>query len=119
MIIVLNIDNYMDDLISKYSEKDIQDALTRATKKKKDNLKKAEITDARSKVLAALTQYFIAVFGKADKDLVKEFENELITIEGKVAESSGEPEKKVKTMVIDDATDDEKLRRFVDDLFKF
>ena len=117
MIIVLNIDNYMDDLISKYSEKDIQDALTRAAKKKQNSLKKAEITDARSKVLAALTQYFIVVFGKADKELIKEFENELITIEGKNAGSSDESVKKVKTMVIDDATDDEKLRKFIDELF--
>ena len=117
MIIVLNIDNYMDDLISKYSEKDIQDALTRATKKKKDNLKKAEITDARSKVLAALTQYFIAVFGKVDKDLVKEFENELITIEREFAESSDGSGKEVKTYVCDNATDDEKLKKFIDGLF--
>lgn len=115
---MLNIDNYMDDLFSKYSEEDIKAAVTRAKKRAEAKVRDAEITDKRSKVLAALTNYFITVFGKADKDLVDEFEKELIKIEKK-AETSDEPKKKVKTMVIDSSTDDEKLRKFIDDLMRF
>ena len=114
----MNIDNIMDELIDSYNLEDISKAYQKACDRAATKAKNKEITDARSKVLAALTQYFIAVFGKVDKDLVKEFENELITIERKNAETSDEPKKKVKTMVIDSSTDDEKLRRFVDELFR-
>ena len=115
----LNIDNYMDDLFSKYSEDDIKAAVTRAKKRAEAKVRDAEVTDKRSKVLAALSDYFIAVWGKVDQDLIKEFEKELITIERKNAETSDEPKKKVKTMVIDSSTDDEKLRKFIDDLMRF
>ena len=117
-ILRTHIDNIMDDLISKYSEDDIRNAYASAVKRSVDNKRKNEITDKRSKVLGALTEYFIAVFGKADMDLVKEFENELITIEGKVAESPDEPKYTVKKIKIDDVTDDEKLRKFIDEVFK-
>lgn len=115
----MNIDNIMDELIDSYNLEDISKAYQKACDRAATKAKNKEITDARSKVLAALTQYFIAVFGKVDKDLVKEFENELITIEREFAESSDEPVKKVKTVKIDDATDDEKLRKFLEDLFKY
>ena len=115
----LNIDNYMDDLISKYSEDDIKDALTRAKKRADDKTRDAEITGKRSKVLAALNDYLITVFGKVDQSLIKEFEKELITIEKKSAGTSDEPKKKVKTYVCDNVTDDEKLRKFIDELFKY
>jgi len=115
----LNIDNYMDDLFSKYSEEDIKAAVTRAKQRAEAKVRDAEITDKRSKVLAALTNYFITVFGKADKDLVDEFEKELIKIEKKAAGTSDEPKKKVKTMIVDNSTDDEKLRKFIEDLMKF
>lgn len=114
----MNIDNIMDELIDSYNLEDISKAYQKACDRAATKAKNKEITDARSKVLAALTQYFIAVFGKVDKDLVKEFENELITIEKEITESSDESDKKVKTYVCDDATDDEKLRKFVDELFK-
>lgn len=115
---MLNIDNYMDDLFSKYSEEDIKAAVTRAKKRAEAKVKDAEITNKRSKVLAALTDYFITVFGKADKDLVDEFEQELIKIEKK----ADTPVRglRAKSGIADEVvTDDEKLRKFIDELFKY
>jgi hypothetical protein len=114
----MNIDKLMDDLIKEYSEDQIRNAYGNAVKRQITQEKEKKIADARSKVLASLTNYFIAVWGKADKDLIKEFENQLIDIEKK-AGAPDESEKKIKTMVIDNSTDDEKLRKFIEDLFKY
>lgn len=115
----MNIDHIMNTLVeSGLSLDDVSKAYNKAYDKVKAQEKEKKVADARSKVLASLTNYFIAVWGKADKDLIKEFENQLIDIEKK-AGTPDESEKKVKTMVIDDSTDDEKLRKFIEDLFKY
>ena len=112
----MNLDNIMDELLkSGVEECDLRSAYAKAKKRAVKNKRQKDITDARSKVLGALTEYFIAVFGKADMDLVKEFEKELITIEGEVAESSDEPKYTVKKIKLNDVTDDEKLRKFIDE----
>ncbi len=115
----MNIDNIMNDLVKYgFSLNDVTKAYDKAYDKVKAQEKEKKIADARSKVLASLTNYFIAVWGKADKDLIKEFENQLIDIEKK-AGTPDESEKKVKTMVINDSTDDEKLRKFIEDLLGY
>lgn len=115
----MNIDNIMNDLVKYgFSFDDVSKAYDKAYDKAKAQEKEKKVADARSKVLASLTEYFIAVWGKVDKDLIKEFENQLIDIEKK-AGTPDEPEKKVKTIVIDNSTDDEKLRKFIEDIFRY
>ena len=106
----MNIDNIMNDLVKYgFSFDDVSKAYDKAYDKAKAQEKEKKIADARSKVLASLTNYFIAVWGKADKDLIKEFENQLIDIEKKAG--AGNIDKKAEK------TDDEKLREFIEDLF--
>jgi hypothetical protein len=115
----MNIDKLMDDLIKEYSEDQIRNAYGNAVKRQIAQEKEKKIADARSKVLASLTNYFIAVWGKADKDLIKEFENQLIDIEKK----AGTPVRGLRAQsgVVDEAVndDDEKLRKFIEDLLKY
>ena len=107
----MNIDNIMDDLIKHgFNFDDVSKAYDKAYDKVKTQEKEKKVADARSKVLASLTNYFIAVWGKADKDLIKEFEDQLIDIEKAGADNI---EKKTEK------SDDEKLREFIEDLFKF
>lgn len=115
----MHIDNIMDELISKYSEDDIRNAYEKAVKKSVDNKRKEKIADKRNKVLAALTDYLIEAFGEINTDLVKDFEKELITIEGKSAGTSDEPVKKPEVKVYTNIMDDEKLRKFIDNMMKF
>lgn len=115
----MNLDNIMDELLKEGVEEcDLRSAYAKAKKRAIDNKRQLDITDKRSKVLAALTDYFITVFGKADKDLVDEFEQELIKIEKKAdAPARG---LRAKSGIADEVvTDDEKLRKFIDELFKY
>lgn len=114
----MNIDHIMNTLVeSGLSLDDVSKAYNKAYDKVKAQEKEKKVADARSKVLASLTNYFIAVWGKADKDLIKEFENQLIDIEKK----AGTPVRGLRAQsgVADEVMvndDDEKLRKFIEDL---
>ena len=106
----MNLDNVMDQLVQDFSEDEIRNAYEAAARKYVEKQKQEKIVDARSKVLATLTEYFIAVWGRADKELIKEFESELITIERKAAKTAGS----AKSL-----DDKEKLQRFMDEILGF
>ena len=116
----MNIDNIMNGLVEYgFSFDDVSKAYDKAYDKVKSQEKEKKIADARSKVLASLTNYFIAVWGKADKNLIKEFENQLIDIEKK----AGTPVRGLRAQsgVADEVVndDDEKLRKFLEDLLRY
>ena len=118
----MNIDNIMNGLVEYgFSFDDVSKAYNKAYDKAKAQEKEKKVADARSKVLASLTNYFIAVWGKADKDLIKEFENQLIDIEKK----AGTPVRGLRAQsgvadeVMVDKDDDEKLRKFIEDLLGY
>ena len=103
-----NIDNIMDELIKIYSETEIRNAYGDAVKRQVDNKRKKEIDAARAGALQSIRKYLIARDGKVDEKLIAECEKILLNSEGQEPIQT----KKIKS-------DDEKLREFIEDLFKF
>ena len=103
-----NLDNIMDELIKSYSEDQIRNAYGNAVKRSVDNKRQKEIDTARANMLQGIRKYLLVTCGKVDESIIKECEKVVLEAEGREPVS----DKKVKS-------DDEKLREFIVDLFKF
>ena len=98
----------MDQLIAegidfKTVSKAFDDAADR--KEKRDT---AKITEARANVLQALRKYTMALYGTVDEEIMKEFEDTLITMEKMHRKPTS-----FKMQVEDGKIDDAKLEKFL------